>query len=159
MSFVDAAKAAGVPVSNGIQALEATDRATIECARGISFSGSVNLDEAYRVAEPQSNRWDYGLGFRIATEEYAVWIEPHSATSTREITKMLRKLQWLKDKLASKDFEQLSRLTKRTRIAKYRQFWWVTSGKIGIRPGTTDANRLAKNGLNFPCKRVTVGSR
>lgn len=158
MTFVEAAKVAKVQVADGIQALEAPHRLMVQCAKGIKFSGSVNLDEAYRMAEPQSNRWDYGLGFKMANTEYAVWIEPHSATSTHEITTMLRKLMWLKGKLASDEFAQLYGLTQKTRNARMRQFWWVTSGKISIRPGTTAAVKLAKGGLNFPCRRVTVGS-
>jgi hypothetical protein len=157
LTFIEAARAAGLSAKNGLQALEARDRGCVQCTTDTSFAGSVNMDEAYRATEGQFNRWDYGLGFRIGAEEFAVWIEPHSATSAREVTTMLRKLQWLKDKIATDDFEGLRILTDRARRAGLRQFWWVTVGKISIRPGTQEANRLAKAGLNFPCRTVKLG--
>lgn len=115
------------------------------------------MDDAYRIAEGQSNRWDYGIGYRVELDEFAVWIEPHSATSDREVATMLRKLQWLKDKLATEDFEALRKLTEKAGSANFKKFWWVTSGKIGIRQGTRNANLLSKQGLNFPCRTVTLG--
>jgi hypothetical protein len=157
LSFIKAAMAANLPVSNGLQAVEAQDRGCMKCVAGAKFTGSVNMDEAYRVAEAQSNRWDYGLGFCMANEEFAVWIEPHSATSVREVKTMLRKLQWLKDKLATDDFEMLRGLTDKARQKNLRQFSWIAHGKIGFRQGTTEAKRLAKAGLNFPCRNVTLG--
>jgi len=157
LNFIDAANAANLPVSDGIQAMKARDRVKVKCSAGTTLSGSVNMDEAYRVSEPQSNRWDYGLGFSKAANEFAVWIEPHSATSASEVTTMLRKLQWLKDKLSTEDFGGLRRLTEKTQRANLRPFWWVAHGKIGFRKGTTNAIRLAKAGLNFPCRQVSLG--
>ena len=157
LTFFEAANAARLPVNIGLAALETRDRKCVQRAAGTTFAGSVNMDEAYRQLEPQSNRWDYGLGFSIADEEFAVWIEPHSATSASEVTTMLRKLQWLKDKLASEEFQGLRKMTEKARQKGLRQFSWVAHGKIGFRKGTSDANRLSQAGLNFPCRTVTLG--
>jgi len=90
-------------------------------------------------------------------QEFAVWIEPHSATSAREIDTMIRKLRWLKLKLATNEFRMLWKLTENTRNKEWRRYWWVTSGPIRIRSGTREANRLASVGINFPCRNVVLG--
>jgi len=157
LTFFDAARAAGLAATTGMDGLEAGHRGIVKCAAGTSVSGSVNMDEAFRITEGQSNRWDYGLGFRMNGQEFAVWIEPHSATSAREIDTMIRKLRWLKLKLATNEFRMLWKLTENTRNKEWRQYWWVTSGPIRIRSGTREANRLASVGINFPCRNVVLG--
>lgn len=156
MSFIDAASAAGLTPSAGLQKLEKGDRKCVRKQNGTVFSGSVNIDDSYRAIEPQANRWDYGIGCQVDGVEFAVWVEPHSATSTHEISTVLKKLQWMKDKLAMQEFSELRQLTERTRQKGLRQFWWVTTGRINIRSGTPQANKLAQAGLNFPCKLANL---
>ena len=157
MTFIAAADAANLPVEKGLSAVNADDRVCIQFADRTSCTGSVDMDDAYRIAEGQSNRWDYGIGYRVENDEFAVWIEPHSATSDREVATMVKKLKWLKNKLAQEDFEALRKLTEKAAKKGFKRFWWVTDGKIGIRKGTKDTNLLSKQGLNFPCRMVTLG--
>lgn len=154
---MDAAQAANLVAKAGLSAVKSQDRCCIQFATKTRCAGSVDIDEAYRIAEGQSNRWDYGIGYSVEHDEFAVWIEPHSATSGHEVTTMLRKLKWLKDKLATEDFKALRKLTENAAKNDFKRFWWVTSGKIGIRKGTKEANLLSKKGLNFPCRTVTLG--
>jgi hypothetical protein len=129
------------------------------CVTAISLVGSVDVDAAFQHIEAQANRWDYGVGFEVDTVHFAAWIEPHSATSPREISVMIRKLRWMKDKLSTEEFKQLRRLTSRTTEKGWRAFWWVTLGRVGFRSGSREANRIALAGLNFPCKCAEVGKK
>ena len=156
MKFSDAVRQAGLTPSEGLQGLEEGDRKCIRKQSRTIFNGSVNIDASYREIEPQANRWDYGIGCQVDGVDFAVWVEPHSAASEHEISMMLRKLQWMKDKLATQKFEELRKLTEQTRKKGLRQFWWVTTGRINIRNGTPQANRLAQAGLNFPRKELNI---
>jgi hypothetical protein len=157
LNFSDATTEAGLSAKLGLQGLKSVDRQCVKKVPAATITGSIDLDDTFRAAEAQANRWDYGVGFSLAGIDYATWIEPHSATSVSEISTMIRKLQWLRDKLGTDDFDHLRRLTEKTRAAGLRQYWWVTLGKISFRPGTNDANRLARAGLNFPRRAVTLG--
>jgi hypothetical protein len=117
----------------------------------------VAVDTHYRTSEPKSSRWDYVIGFDRDGVDYVVWVEPHSATSTHEITTMINKFKWLRDKLALDDYGQLRLLTERTGQARLRKYWWVTTGKINIRRGTPQEKRLAIVGLNYPVALFRLG--
>lgn len=55
-------------------------------------TGSVDIDNTVRAKYPQANRWDYCLCYR----SQVYFVEVHSA-NTREVSTVLRKLEWLKD--------------------------------------------------------------
>ena len=143
----------------GLDAVQENDRKYLGCEMGCKVAGSVNLDEAYRVANPYSNRWDYGVGFSVGKEEFATWIEPHSATSEREVGVMVRKLTWLKDKLSTAEYSELLAMTEKTGKNGYRKYWWVAPGRIGFRKGTSSARQLSIAGLNFPSKDMRIGAK
>jgi hypothetical protein len=155
MSFQNAALNAGIPSREGLQALEARDRRCIVSV-GVNLTASINVDAHFAETEARSNRWDYGIGYESDGKHFAIWVEPHSATSTHEITTMIRKFEWLKDKLATEPFVELQRLTTNTRENGLRQFWWVTTGKISIRRDTPQAKRLAASGINYPERQVQI---
>jgi hypothetical protein len=129
----------------GLQALPNNYAKRIECANTQQLTGSINVDEALRATEPNSPRWDYGIGLSRKSAESAIWVEVHPASSTG-VTDMLAKLQWLRNWLRAKA-PALDALTQ-------SDYYWVsTDATIAITPNSPQARRLAAAGLRGP-KRV-----
>jgi len=78
----------------GLQALLRADRERI--IDGPLATGSIALDEALVRAEPNSNRWDYGIGLPTVQGrgESVLWLEVHHASSGEAKT-VIKKLEWL----------------------------------------------------------------
>lgn len=153
--FALAAKAAGLLPQPGMSAIKGEYRQALETRRHTRFSDSVDLDEAFRDSEPRAARWDYGVGVAGMVEK-AFWIEPHPASSTGEVQKMLDKLAWLKATLARPEFAGLLELTKRTLAEGSPAYIWLYSGANRILPNSREARLLASKGLTLP-KRITLG--
>jgi len=156
MKFQRAAKKADLPFSRGKQALTRMHRDQVTVSRGCSVTGSVDLDGHFKAAEPEANRWDYGLGARSGSAEYAVWIEAHSASSPAEVDAMLRKLAWLKAKLKTTAFDQLNRLTVAAQEGGLTPYRWIYSGRSNFRANGPEAKRLAEHGMRLPERQTTL---
>lgn len=121
------------------------------------FTGSVDIDTAFESTEGTVNRWDYGLGVRATGQpECAVWVEPHTAASTGDVKAMLAKLDWLQAKLGQPDFKQLKALTDACVLQGRRPYHWLASANVAIRPGSPEANMLARRGMDLPKSRVVI---
>lgn len=153
MTFEEAVKAVPAPVPaaycKGKQALKENHKEQVQCRDSSQFTGSIDLDAclANVPGHQQANRWDYGIGFREAQSEVAIWIEVHPA-STSQVETILQKLTWLKAWLAQ-EAPELRALT--------RTFHWVASGGVHIRPGSPQERRLRSSGLDFPRKMLLLG--
>ena len=149
--FESAATAAGLKPMPGKNAVKSQYQAGITCGPGLRFTASVDIDLDCQAEEPQSNRWDYGLGLKTRKgEEFAVWVEPHPATSTGEVAKIIAKLDWLEHKLAQPDFKGLETLTQKSAQADVPRFHWLAvTGDIRIRAGSREAALLSKRGLGY----------
>lgn len=116
----------GIPIlkdhcAESLKAIEAKHRICVQLEK-LQVSCSLNIDEAYKKAEPQNYRWDYYIHVLDGTKRaYAVFFEPHTCT-TKEVSCFLDKFQWLMDKINS----PLSLLIKDTRSQFY--FWIPSSG-------------------------------
>lgn len=150
MSFKDAVRQTPSPVDKayrtGKQALKKGHRKLVNCAESRRITGSMDLDSTL-AKEPKyasKPRWDYGLGYKpIDGREQAIWIEVHSAT-TREVSAVLRKLQWLRDWLE----EHAVRLNRLTRLANSDiRFVWIASGKVKITQNSRQAKLLSMSGI------------
>ena len=86
----------------------------------------------------------------------AVWVEPHPASSNREVKVVLAKLDWLKSKLRLAAFEPLKVLTDECVAQGVRPYRWMASGHVGIRPGSREANLLARAGMDLPSQQVVI---
>ena len=153
MTFKEAVEAAQHPVNGaycpGKQAMEKRHRLLVTCADSTRLTGSIDLDTALRRHRPDDNRWDYGLGYKPANgSEQAVWVEVHSAT-TKEVSKVLKKLQWLKDWL-NENAEQLRQLSERA--DKDTRYVWIASSGVHIPKHFSQAKRLAQSGLRLEGK-------
>ena len=121
------------------------------------LTGSINLDSALARQPDYANavRWDYGLGYRPAAErrEQAVWIEVHSAT-TKEVDRVLRKLQWLQDWLNA-GAGCLKRMTDRA-DADIRFVWIASGDRVDIPKNSPQARRLSQSALQGPWKKLRL---
>lgn len=156
MTFSDAATSAGLRTSTGKDAIERRYRSCIETAPGLAISHSVNIDDAYLKTEPQSSRWDYGIGLVENNRHFAIWIEPHGAASTHEVERVLHKLSWVKAKLRSRDWFELNSLTEASKERGLQQFWWLVPGTVCFNAGSKEGKRLAQAGMRMPTKKVTL---
>jgi len=157
-AFEKAAAAAGLTAAAGKSAVDNRYRGLIEGKTASTrFTGSVDMDAAFKQAEGVANRWDFGLGVHASGRpECAVWVEPHSAASTGEVKTMLAKLAWLKAKLGQPEFKSLKTLTDACVDQGRRPYHWLASAHVAIRPGTREAHMLAARGMDLPKSKVVI---
>jgi hypothetical protein len=109
--------------------------------------GSVDLDEAMRLAFPNDPRWDYAIGISQRPDsDRVVWLEVHPASSLH-VDEVLNKLRWLKGWRA-KDAPELRRLP--------AHFCWVATGTVSFRRGSREEKRIAQEGIRFPGKALNL---
>ena len=139
-----------------MQAIKAEYRRQISVGRNYDLTGSVDLDKNFRGAEPNANRWDYGVGFSN-NKEFVIWVEPHPASSSREVETVLKKLEWLQLKLKKPEYSGLSDLTEATRQKGEHPFRWLYKGKMRFRRGGREERLLAQKGLKLPERHIQIG--
>ncbi len=155
-AFATSAISAGLQPQSGKSAVPQTYRPMIEAATGIKLTESVDIDAAFAVAEPNDPRWDYGVGVEAGQQERAYWVEPHPASSTSEVDRMLKKVAWLQNKLKQSSFAGLDKLTKATRATGQTAFIWTYSGDNRIPRDSQLARRLQREGLTMPCRKIEL---
>ena len=124
----------------GLQALDEGDRGKIRYDNPRNLTGSVNLDKALENLHPNDPRWDYGIGYRVINNEYAVWVEVHPASS-QHVEEVLRKLNWLKNWLGCHG-TALLRLPS--------AYFWLSTGTVALSPHSPQRRRLSQAGLRGP---------
>ena len=97
-------------------------KAKIKVPDSKKINGSLDIDAMTVKLYPDSNRWDYAICY----DGEVFYIEVHSAI-TSEVSKMIKKLQWLKSWLATKAPE-INKLTAKTR----QPYYWVQSSGCNI---------------------------
>jgi len=154
----------------GLRALSKRDAARIRCRHPRRLTGSIHVDDALRTAQPQANRWDYGIGIRRGANEVAVWVEVHPLlgqhviagranevavwvevhpASSANVADVLDKLRWLRTWLKEEAVD-LQALTQ-------DDFHWVsTDGTIAITPNSRQAKQLASEGLRGPVRVLNL---
>jgi hypothetical protein len=156
--FQSAVVAAGMSPRDGKKAVEGSYRAQVQVINGAVFSGSVDVDTHFKATEPQSPRWDYGIGIQLTNgQDLVCWVEPHPASSTGEVSKMLQKLEWLKSKLNTPSFKKLKDLTQAPGHTASPYCWLRTvSGECRISAGSKESRLMAKHGLRMPAPHLTL---
>lgn len=114
--------------------------------------GSVAIDDDTLRLNPSDPRWDYVIGCQRGASAAAWFVEVHSA-ETGEVSKMKKKLVWLKDTfLKRSDAAALASLPAHDH--------WVASGRINIPQNTPQFRtlnvELRKLGLKGPSKSLTI---
>jgi hypothetical protein len=126
----------------GLQALRASDRNYVSAEKSRCLAGSLNLDDALKNAQPNANRWDYGIGYRQASNqpEHVFWVEIHPARTERHREEVRKKFDWLKGWLAD-DGKRLGGLR--------RSFIWIPTGESVFTRGSPQMRALAESGLSL----------
>lgn len=153
--FITTVSQAGHITCTGKQAVKGSHSTLIAAAKGVQLLASWDMDSAYLKQEPQSPRWDYALAVQ-SDRECVYWVEVHPASSTGQVEEMLAKLKWLQAKLVAPQFNALNQLTKATQVRKIQAFRWLYTGDNRIRPGSQEARKLARAGLNAPERMITL---
>ena len=159
MTFETALRTAGGTVAAafrpGKQALKAEHRDLVRCKDSRRFTGGVDLDAALALQPgfEESNRWDYGLGYRLSNgSEAAIWVEVHPAHAG-EVDRVIDKLKWLQGWLRA----SAPALRGLTQLFPGSPFVWLATGAgTHIPPHTPQARRLAQAGLGMPKRRLEL---
>lgn len=131
----------------GLSGLNATDRGRIDSTH-VKLAGSVDVDDACKSSEPQSPRWDYGIGVRRSKgdKDKVYWVEVHPCKDG-EVGPVLAKLAWLHVWL-QKTANRLDQLD--------REFVWVSTNATTITKNSPKAKQLAKQGLRLAGRRLVL---
>ena len=133
---------------DGLQALKGEHRSAIDQKKPQLRGGSLDIDAAMKAAEPDADRWDYA----IQHDGLMVFVEVHSADGDHHVTKMVKKVQWLRQWLRDQAplIGALPRATE--------PFRWVHTGRNTLRllPGSQYARKLDQNSLSKPIKPLAL---
>jgi hypothetical protein len=132
----------------GLGAVRNVDHARLRCSiNSRRLRGSVDLDEALRLAFPNDPRWDYAIGIsQHPLSDQVVWLEVHPASS-HHVDEVLNKLRWLRGWLAN-EAPALRMMP--------AHFCWVATGTVSFRRGSQEEKRIAQEGIRFPGKRLNL---
>lgn len=86
------------------------------------INGSLDIDAMTVELYPETNRWDYAICY----DSEVFYIEIHPAC-TSEVSKMLKKLNWLKSWLVTKA-PAIDKLTTKTK----QPYYWIQSSNCKI---------------------------
>jgi hypothetical protein len=145
VKFPAAVRASGLEdaFKAGIRAMGG-DRSKVTGGRGLA--GSVNLDAALRVAQPNAARWDYLVGLMVdARHDRMFCIEVHPA-DVGEVDAILAKKKWLDETLAGTDLAKLPR----------RNYWIATPSGVHFNGNVPQLRRLASAGIEPPIKHLKL---
>jgi hypothetical protein len=123
-------------IESGLQVIQSGHAGLISAAIRADFTDSIDLDEALRVGNDQSPRWDYLMGH--GPKAAVIGLEPHSA-HTSEVSVVINKRKAARDQLRS-------HLRDGRGVAAW---FWVASGKVALVPYEKQFNRLAQEGIQF----------
>lgn len=142
-------KSAILPTSNlqakiepNAEAMKKADRKLIKKSERSKIGDSLDLDEAFRQAYPQENRWDYLLS--VPTSSRIVGVEPHSAKDG-EVSVVIAKKR-------SSTLRLQGHLIPQQRIAAWI---WVASGTVEFSIMDRARRQLAQNGITFAGRMVS----
>lgn len=120
----------------GLCALKRVDRSKVSCSDTTKLDGSLDIDTKVKALYPNSDRWDYAISY----SGKVCYCEVHPA-ETSEVTKMIRKLIWLKLWLKAKA-PSINKLPAYT-----PKYVWVSSGRVNVLPTSREAKRISCSGI------------
>ena len=121
----------------GLGAVKGEYRNRITAEEPRFFNGSLDIDKAKSKAEPTANRWDYAIEYN--GEVFFVEIHPGS---TRDVSIILKKLEWLKQWL--KNEAKAIDMLKTKRATPY---FWIHTGACRILKQSSKGKQLAQRGI------------
>ena len=121
---------------HGLQALKNADRSKVSCSDTSKIDGSLDIDTNVKALYPSSDRWDYVISY----SGKLCYCEVHPA-ETSEVTRMFRKLTWLKQWLKDKA-SCINALP-----AYSPKYVWVSSGRVNVLPTSREARKISSSGM------------
>lgn len=136
----------------GLQAIKRSEgKGKISGEDARKILGSVSLEDDCKGMHPNSNLWDYLVGYERSNAVVAHYIEVHPA-ETSEVALIEKKLDWL-ERFLQDDAQ-------RGLVSFPREYHWVASGRINIPQHTPQYKKLQtslrKRGLNGPVKSLVL---
>ena len=120
----------------GMSALKGDHRNRLKLG-GASPVASIDLDAAFKEAEPNSNRWDYLL--EVSGQVYALEVHPSRES---EATRVEKKAAWVRALI-----EQRPNVQAITYRPKQAVCYWISSGETYVLPTSPMARKLATKGI------------
>ncbi len=135
---------------DGLQALRAQDKPHVVPENPRKLTGIGDVDTALRPLQPNANRWDFAIGYQHTNRnrEFIYWVETHTGSDS-QISKVLRKLEWLYDWLRGDG---------RTLAAFEREIVWIASGPTSFTQGATQVKTLAAKGIRYCGAKLRIPS-
>lgn len=127
---------------NGLQALGMNSKKIV---LKNACEGSVNIDKAVETIYPDSNRWDYCFSH----DGEVFFVEVHPA-NTSDISKVIKKLMWLKAWLKN-HAPEIDKL----KATSQHPFYWIQTTGYHILKGSPQHRKLVENGIN-PVSRLSL---
>ena len=94
-------------ICSGLSAIPKKDKKKIIITNQLSphILGSIFLDDCYKKAQPQANRWDYIIFFSSTVKPSAKCVEVHSCD---DVNCMEKKYTWLKELILNKNLGKIN---------------------------------------------------
>jgi len=99
------------------------------------LGGSVDIDACTVAKYPDANRWDYALAYN----HKVYFVEVHPA-HTSQVSKMLEKLQWLKNWL-------IFNASEINKLKAEQPYYWIQSGGCDILKTSSQYRRIMQVNL------------
>jgi hypothetical protein len=109
------------------------------------LQGSIDIDSCTRTIYPNENRWDYAFAYNGEV----FFIEVHPAYS-KDVKKVVKKLQWLKDWL-NQQAPEINKMKAKSR----HPFYWIQTKNFTI-PQTSPQYRLARSNGIIPISNLRL---
>jgi len=121
----------------GISALSKDEKKKVELYDSKKCEGSLNIDECLHKNNKYAgdNRWDYAIGY----DGKVYFVEVHSAI-TSQVSKVLKKLEWLKNWLIQSAPEI-------NKLKAERSFYWLQSNGYHILRNSVQERLVNQKGL------------
>lgn len=132
--------------NEGKLAIPNKERNKVELSDSRKCGGSLFIDQSLidQGLYPNDNRWDYAIDY----DGEVFFFEVHTA-NTREVSTVLKKLEWLKNWLVTKAPE-INALKAKSKTP----FYWVQSNGYSILPNSSQERAVIQKGLKPISKLV-----
>lgn len=132
----------------GLQALRAEDKPHIEAEDTRKLRGSVDVDTALQRADPNANRWDFGIAYQHTDRDSEVvyWTELHTASDS-EVKVVIAKVRWLLGWLKNGGHE----------LEPFeRDIVWISSGSTTFTLTSPQQKQMAAAGLRHVGSKLRI---
>jgi hypothetical protein len=135
----------------GLHALRAQDRPHIEAENTRKLVGSVDVDSALQLVQPNANRWDFAIAYQHTNRgnEVIYWTELHTASDS-EVKVVIKKAVWLRGWLKDDG----------SKMAAFEcDIVWISSGPTSFQLTGPQRKQMAQAGLRHVGSRLRIRNK